>query len=184
MVSDVKLIKRIRRHNKAAADELFERYYRQIYAYVYRQTAEREIAFDITQDIFLTVFTALGTFDYRLASFRTWLYRIAANKITDYYRSHAHRIASTEIPLETVYDAATDEQDIETLLENRDYIRRIMESVSGFPPSWAGIFQMKVFEGMTFADISRLLHISENTAKARYYTIIKRLRKEYPDAGN
>ena len=105
MASDEKLIKRILRRRRAAADELFERYYAKIYAYVYRQTGAVELAQDLTQDIFLTVFTSLGAFDGR-ASFRTWLYRIAANKVTDYYRSRAHREAALSAPLEDVGDTA------------------------------------------------------------------------------
>ena len=56
MQSDQQLIRRIRdRKSKAAANELISRYYKEIYAYTYRQTGEVEQAKDLTQEIFLHI---------------------------------------------------------------------------------------------------------------------------------
>ena len=178
VISDEKLINRIIRRSKPAADELFGRYYRKIYAFVYRQIGAVEPAQDLTQDIFLTVFTSLGTFDGR-ASFRTWLYRIAANKITDFYRSRAHHEAALEAPFEDLDPEITDGYDLEKLLENREDISRVMETISKLEPSWAAIFQMKIFGEMTFSEIALRLNIPENTAKTRYYAILRKIRKEH-----
>lgn len=179
MGSDEILVRRILHHSRTAADELFDRYYRNIYAYVYRQLGVVDLAQDLTQDIFLTVFTSLASFDLRRASFRTWLYRIASNKITDYYRSRSRREAALEMPIDDLYDTAADSFDVERHLENVDGIRLIMETVSRFEPSWAAVFQMKIFEDLTFSEIALRLGISENTAKSRYYTILRKIRKEH-----
>ena len=56
MQTDNQLIRRIKKkQDKKAADELIQRYYREIYAFTYRQTGERELALDLTQEIFITV---------------------------------------------------------------------------------------------------------------------------------
>lgn len=56
MQTDNQLIRRIKKkQDKKAADELIRRYYREIYAFTYRQTGERELALDLTQEIFITV---------------------------------------------------------------------------------------------------------------------------------
>lgn len=176
MASDEKLIRRILRRQRAAAEELFSRYYGKIYAYVYRQTGAVDLAKDLTQDIFLTVFTSLAAFDGR-ASFRTWLYKIAANKITDYYRSRAHREASLSAALDDLPETA-DGFDVERLLENREDIQSVMKTVSEFEPSFAIVFQMKIFGEMTLAEIAERLNISENTVKTRYYAVLRKIRKE------
>ena len=52
MQTDNQLIRRIKKkQDKKAADELIRRYYREIYAFTYRQTGERELALDLTQEI-------------------------------------------------------------------------------------------------------------------------------------
>ena len=85
MQTDNQLIRRIKKkQDKKAADELIRRYYREIYAFTYRQTGERELALDLTQEIFITVLQGIYAFDEKKAGFRTWAYRVAANRITDY----------------------------------------------------------------------------------------------------
>lgn len=79
MQTDNQLIRRIKKkQDKKAADELIRRYYREIYAFTYRQTGERELALDLTQEIFITVLQGIYAFDEKKAGFRTWAYRVAA----------------------------------------------------------------------------------------------------------
>jgi RNA polymerase sigma-70 factor (ECF subfamily) len=177
--SERKLVHRVKwRSDRKAADELFGRYYKEIYAYVYRQCGERELAMDLTQDIFIAAFRGLSSFDDRKARFRTWIYHVAANKVTDYYRSKQHKVDLMEIPLEEQETEMIDEGDVINQLITRDRVAGIMEIVSGYENIWVQIFQKKCFEEKTFAQIAADLNISENTAKTRYYTMIKRLRKE------
>ena len=92
MQTDNQLIRRIKKkQDKKAADELIRRYYREIYAFTYRTTGERELALDLTQEIFITVLQGIYAFDEKKAGFRTWAYRVAANRITDYYRSKSYK---------------------------------------------------------------------------------------------
>ena len=98
MQTDNQLIRRIKKkQDKKAADELIRRYYREIYAFTYRQTGERELALDLTQEIFITVLQGIYAFDEKKAGFRTWAYRVAANRITDYCpcwtRTHSSRFS-------------------------------------------------------------------------------------------
>ena len=84
MQSDNHLIRKIKKkQNKEAAGLLIERYYREIYAYTYRQVACKELAMDLTQEIFILVLKGIRAFDEKKGSFRTWIYRIASNKITE-----------------------------------------------------------------------------------------------------
>jgi RNA polymerase sigma-70 factor (ECF subfamily) len=83
-----------------------------------------------------------------------------------------------EIPLEEQETEMIDEGDVINQLITRDRVAGIMEIVSGYENIWVQIFQKKCFEEKTFAQIAADLNISENTAKTRYYTMIKRLRKE------
>ena len=57
-------------------------------------------------------------------------------------------------------------------------IQDVMILISGYNNEWIRIFQMKIFEELSFKEISKELGISENTVKTRYYTMIKMLKKE------
>ena len=101
MQTDNQLIRRIKKkQDKKAADELIQRYYREIYAFTYRQTGERELALDLTQEIFITVLQGIYAFDEKKVGFRTWAYRVAANRITDYYRSKSYKKEKLQQPLQ------------------------------------------------------------------------------------
>ncbi len=110
MQTDNQLIRRIKKkQDKKAADELIRRYYREIYAFTYRQTGERELALDLTQEIFITVLQGIYAFDEKKAGFRTWAYRVAANRITDYYRSKSYKKEKAGEILEEWFDGSAKE---------------------------------------------------------------------------
>ncbi|MCI8529520.1 MAG: sigma-70 family RNA polymerase sigma factor [Lachnospiraceae bacterium] len=182
MSSDEQLIRKIRRnHSRDAADELLCRYYKEIYAYTYRQSGDKELAMDLTQDIFITILQGINSFDERKAKFRTWAYHIASNKITDYYRSRAHKIAQSETMLLPLDLESCSEPLEDTLLEfisNRETIRHVMEIVIGFDADWIEIFRRKCFLEQTFRQIADQMNLSENTVKTRYYNIIRKIKKE------
>lgn len=72
-----------------AFDALYDRYFPKVYAYVARRCGSKEIAEDLASDIFLKAFTARQTFVWRV-SFSAWIFRIAANRLTDHYRTVKH----------------------------------------------------------------------------------------------
>lgn len=98
MHADNQLIRKIKKNgDRKAADELVSRYYREVYAFAYRQTSDMDLAMDLTQEIFIAALKGIPSFDEKKAGFRTWLYSIASNKITDYYRSRYHRQLESEV---------------------------------------------------------------------------------------
>lgn len=189
MQSDNRLIKKIKtKQDKNAANKLIKKYYKEIYAYTYRQLGECEMAMDLTQEIFIAVIKGLPTFDGKKAQFRTWLYRVASNKITDYYRSRSYKICQME---QLVY--AHEEQagyiadvgrqsemqpDILQTILSRERIRQVMEVVSTYDEGYVRIFQKKCFEEKTFLEIAKEEKLSENTVKTRFYTMMRRLKQE------
>lgn len=185
MHSDNQLIRKVKRAgDRRAADELLKRYYREIYAFAYRQVSNQELAMDLTQDIFLAVLQGLISFDERKAKFRTWLYTVASNKITDYFRSKYHRQHVLEQEL-CEWEQSTDmfcfDEDVLRQIYGKELISRSMAIIVEYGNEWVRIFQMKLFLEETFEEIARQLHLSENTVKSRYYAMIKRLRKELAD---
>lgn len=178
MSSDKHLIWRINHGSRKAADELFGRYYREIFAYIYKQCGEYELAMDLTQDTFVAAFRGIQGYDERKAQFRTWLYRIAANKTADYYRSKQYSQHIAEQSIDDSTFEIPDDADVLKSLAQRDTIKQIMEIVFGYELVWIHIFQMKIFEGITFSQIAEALDLSENTVKTRYYAMIKKIRKE------
>lgn len=179
MQSDSQLIRKIQRNqNREAANTLVERYYKEIYAYTYRQTGDRETALDLTQEIFIAILQGIRSFDRKKAGFRTWAYRVASNKIVNYYRSAAGKRQSREMAFLPEYEAEVSVTDVFELILQRETIRQVMAVVAGFDIPWIRIFQKKCFEEKTFSEIASEMELSENTVKTRFYSMLKKIRQE------
>src|SRR6476620_7211165 len=71
-------------------EELVRRYQRPISAYVYRMVGNYESALDLTQEIFIKVYSSLRRYREEF-KFSTWIYKIAHNAAIDHLRRNAGR---------------------------------------------------------------------------------------------
>lgn len=177
---DYKLIKQIKRKaSKTAANDLVLKYYKEIYFYVYKQTFDKELSMDLTQEIFISMLQTIKTYDEKKASFRTWLYKIATYRLVDYYRSKFYKYNKKAVPIEDL--TISDGTDVVIMAENRQDAEKILDMVNRFDASIQQIFRLKIFADYTFLEISRILEIPESTVKTRYYSTIKKIRKEFEE---
>ncbi len=87
---EMELVKRARRGDLKAYDELVCRYQERIYATIYHMTANHEDANDLAQEAFIKAFHALKSFKGG-SSFYTWVYRIAVNKTINFLKQRKHK---------------------------------------------------------------------------------------------
>lgn len=178
MDKDLRLIKKIKKRNsRNAADELISNYYKEIYVYVFKQTSDKETSMDLTQEIFISMLKSLHSFDENKSSFRTWLYRIATNKVVDYFRSKNYKYTTL---VETIEDRQIeDTTDFTVNLEHKEDVEKIQAIVNKLSSEYQEIFRLKIFLEATFLEISKILELSESTVKTKYYSIIKKIKKEF-----
>jgi len=77
-------------------EDVYNEYFKKIYNYIYGQVLNREVAEDLTEDVFVRVIDNLDGYDSSKAAISTWIYTIAKNIITD-YRKRAYVNRETEI---------------------------------------------------------------------------------------
>ena len=89
---DVQLIQRFQEGDSKVFNLLYRRYHDRIYGVICSMISNREDALDISQDVFLQAYQALGNFK-GVSQFYSWLYRIAINCCIDFMRRGAkHRV--------------------------------------------------------------------------------------------
>lgn len=163
--------------SRRSADKLIRRHYDDIYRFVARQMRDKDDALDVTQDVFVAAIRALPSFDVRRASFRTWLCRIAANKVIDWHRSRT-RSASLSID-EVGIDLADARDEYEELVDRswgEDRARRAMELLLELEPRVQAVVRLRVFADNSFAEIAQATQQGEAAAKAQYYRAVKTIR--------
>ena len=67
--------------------EIYKDYHGKVFGYIISQVSNSDLAEDLCEDVFLKVYEKLDTFDETKASISTWIYTIARNTLTDYYRT-------------------------------------------------------------------------------------------------
>jgi RNA polymerase sigma factor (sigma-70 family) len=88
---EMELVRRARKGDLGAYDDLVRRYQERIYATVYHMTSNHEDANDLAQEAFIKAFQALRSFKGG-SSFYTWVYRIAVNKTINFLKQRRNRI--------------------------------------------------------------------------------------------
>lgn len=162
----------------AAADQLVRHYYDDIYRFVRRQVANDDIALDLTQEVFISMLRSIEHYEARKgATFQTWLYRIATNKLIDWYRSRAYR----NQPLTLDGIEPVDDTDFTRLLESTELIEQVFTFMGDLPPDTQKIFRLHLFGGYTFREIADMIDLAEGSVKSRYYRLIRQLGKEFAD---
>ena len=79
MENEKRWIKRIKGNgSETAANELVSKYYKEMYAFIYKQTLNTELSLDLTQELFISILKSIQNYDSKKASFRTWLYKLAS----------------------------------------------------------------------------------------------------------
>ena len=166
-----------RRGSRQAADKLVRAYYDEMYRFAYRQLGHKEEALDLTQTIFLAAFRALPSFDSRKASFRTWLYRIAAHKAIDCRR----KVRGNVLPLEET--EVPDQPDFSAQVQDRDLLDRLEAYVAQMDSDTQAVYRLRLYGERTFPEIAAILGQPETAVKTRYYRLMARLRKEFGSYG-
>lgn len=132
---------------------------------------------DLTQSIFLAMLRALPTYRAERGTFRTWLYRIAANKVIDARRRTRLMLLpmeELEVPLE---------EDFTARIQDRELLEQIEVYVSGLDPQTQAVFRLRLYGEQSFPEIAAALGEPEAAIKSRYYRLLGRLREEFDPHG-
>src|SRR4051812_44567304 len=80
------LIQAIQQGDREAFTELYHAYVDKIYRYIYARVSSESVADDLTGDVFVRVLEGLPSYEVRSTPIIAWIYRIAHDRVVDYYR--------------------------------------------------------------------------------------------------
>jgi RNA polymerase sigma-70 factor, ECF subfamily len=146
--------------------ELYENHFARVYAFVVRRVRDRDVAEDLTSDVFHKALAALPNFDWRGIPFAVWLFRIAANLVTDQWKRAGREVAedppevaSTDVSLEEIEDRA-----------------RLFRLVERLPADQRRVIGMRFAEGKSTREIAQELGRTEGAVKQLQFRGLETLR--------
>ncbi len=149
--------------DRAAAEELVDRTYRNVHALLCRLARDRDLAADLTQETYRRAWAALGSFDGR-SRFGTWLYRIATNTFLNHVR-RPHAVVPLDEELgATLPDGAPRQDDEAVAAETQERLRR---AVLGLPEELRFTVAARFWAETPVAEIAQADGISEVAVRKR-----------------
>ncbi len=169
-LKDKVLLYRVQAKSDADAyAQLYDRYVDTLYRFIFFRVSSKELAEDITADVFLKTWEYLGTKKgSEVKNFRALIYRIARNAIIDHYRKMSHR---QEQSIEFVAEQA-DETVVEAMIDDIE-VKRIMQIVGKLKQEYQDIVILKYVEGMTAKQIGQVLGRSATSVRVTLHRALK-----------
>ena len=173
------LVKRAKKDPEAFG-KLYDQYYSQIFGYILKRVANLEIAQDVCSETFLKALKNLWKFRWKNISFSFWLYRIANNEISNFFRKRKHKLVSLEKILEPIDGSNPGIELIEAedrLKMHRDFLK-IQEKISELEIKYQEVITLRFFEKKQIKEIAEILGKKEGTVKSLLHRGLEKLRAE------
>ncbi|TAK34674.1 MAG: RNA polymerase sigma factor [Chloroflexota bacterium] len=158
-------------------DALFQRYQRPIFNYVYRMTSQLAVSEDLTQEVFLRVFSSLGRAG-QVENFRAWLYRIATNVAISHLRRGEQRVTSLEdgIERQTLEEPAGDvRENPEVQHLRREDVHQVALALRHLSETHRQVLVLRQLQGLSYHEMAEVLGLSVEAVTS----LLHRARREF-----
>lgn len=174
---------RYARGEDAAFDELYERGAPRVHRFLLRLTGSPSLADDLTQETFLRVHRARGSFGKGAAAL-PWILAIGRNA----FRDHVRRARARPITAEGVRGADDDfqahaapETRGDEALAGREMLEIVRRTLAGLPVSQREAFVLLRFEGLSVVEAAQVVGTTEGALKVRAFRAYEALREALSD---
>lgn len=158
----------------AAAAELYEELNRKVYGFLFARTRSREVAEDLSQEIFLRLVARVGSFDERKGAFVGWFWTMVRHTLVDHYRTRRETVFSAFEHEEVEMMAVTYLPDIDDRLR----CGKIQGSLSAMDEDKRELFELRYARELSYRDISEILGRSEGALRVAALRIRERIRDD------
>lgn len=168
--SEIDALARIKNGDKQAFGFLYDAYFKKIYNFVFFKTLHKEITEDLVSKIFIKALENIETYDSQKGNFAAWLFTIANRAIIDQYRVHKNTYDINDF-----WDLPSGENIFENI-SNQEQIKKIKDQLGKLDPLHRDIIIMRVWQNMSYREISEITGKSESSLKMMFSRTIKNLR--------
>jgi RNA polymerase sigma-70 factor (ECF subfamily) len=181
---DTQLMIRVQEDDASSFGMLLSRNRTLVVNYLSRIVANRGVAEELAQDVFVRVYRSRQTYE-PTARFSTWLYRITTNVALNYFRDEKQAQRNISLDMQDAAQVHREASDQAPLVEDRlvreVVIEQIRRAVRSLPPKQRAAVIMHKYEEMDYSQIAKVLGCSPSAVKAlmirAYETLRLRLRR-------
>jgi len=165
------------KNNPDAFSELYDLYFSKIFHYVSWRTGNKSDTEDLVSDIFTKVLNKINSFKWQKgATFSSWLFRIAYNTLTDYYRAKRKR---SYVNIDDLPEIEADEILPDETHDRQQLFKKLYQMIQELPDRQAEIITMRFFTGMKNKEIAKVLEIKEKSVASSLCRGLKTLHNSF-----
>jgi len=179
LIQDAELVSNYIKGDENSLSVLIQRHKQKIYSFIYSKVYDRDITEDVFQDTFIKVIKTLKLGKYNEeGKFLPWVMRIAHNLVIDHFRKNS-RMPKFDNTGEFSIFSVLSESSLnaeKTIIKNQveSDVRRIIEEL---PEDQKQVLLMRMYQDMSFKEISERTGVSINTALGRMRYALINMRK-------
>lgn len=148
---------------------MYDQYADDIYRFLLVHVRNVELAEDLTADTFLKAWKQFANFDSKHP--RGWLYAIARNNLTDYWRKRK------PVPLDEAIEVVDDRPSAEEVLDKKMQAKRAAKAIAKLPPDMKSVVTLRFLQGYSAKQTAEALGLSEANVRVIQFRALKRLRE-------
>ena len=165
------------RHDRAAFGELYDLYLNRVYAFCLARMKNREEAEDVTAQTFERALKSIATYESRGAPMSSWLFRIAANLVTDRVRRQGWVVNIGDDPIPDEGSNPSRELDPEEQALQWERALYLRELVAALAQEQQRALRLRYFQGQSVAEVAEALGKNENATKQLLHRAMENMRR-------
>jgi RNA polymerase sigma-70 factor (ECF subfamily) len=168
------LMAQVARGSREHLEPLIRRYAGRLLTFIQRMTGDRHRSEELFQEVFLAVWVKRRQYEFP-RPFKSWLYAIAANKCHAAARGRSLSVVYFDDG--TLWDPSADEPSPADTLVATETAALVGAAVSRLPPQQRAVVVLRIWEGMSYAEIAETLGRTEATVRSHMHYGLAGLRK-------
>ncbi len=168
---DVRLMLEFQEGNKASFEDLMRKYFPRLVNFIYRYVGSREMAEDLTQEVFIRVYKSVANYKPQ-SKFQTWVFTIARNLSLNQLKRNKHKAVSLDATFSSdegelkrqVEDTRSESPDEDILRRERSAV--VKSAISDLPENQRVAVLLRRYEQFSYAEIADTMNVSVKAVKS------------------
>ena len=179
IISDATLVSNYIKGDESALEVLIKKHKQKIYSFIYSKVYDRHVAEDIFQDTFIKVIRTLKHGSYKEeGKFLPWVMRISHNLVIDFFRKNNRMPKFDNSGEFSIFSILSDGSlNAEKSIIKEQVENDVRKLVDELPQDQKEVLLMRIYNDMSFKEISNRTGVSINTALGRMRYALINLRK-------
>lgn len=176
-----KLLERAAKGDRHSFGEFYELHLNEIYRYIFFRVSDHNEAEDLTTKVFLEAWERLTDKRQKqeIKNVRAWIYRIAHNKVIDYYRT-----GKLQAPLDDNSNKELQTPSLESETDGLFVSQKLADGVRRLPANYQQVIILRFINQMSHAEVAGIMRITENHVRILQHRALLQMREIISEANN